>query len=165
MQSPLLRFHSPGMQITESPGDSHRLQPVSSVMPDLAGDPRHRIAADAVAATGLKTLNSSDQPIAAFLHQIVAFTGTVVQQTVGTEMCQPEVHQHSVIALQDVLRDRSAAFMLSLTFKSSLNCRRLRGVGHRCHQAGTFSRSAESWLAHLTPVDERIHPQGGGMGR
>tara|TARA_Y100000766_G_scaffold43306_1_gene33316 strand:- start:340 stop:651 length:312 start_codon:yes stop_codon:yes gene_type:complete len=74
MQSPLLRFHPTGMQITESPGDSHCLQPVSSVMPDLASDPRHRVAADAVAATGLKTLHSSDQPIAAFLHQIVAFT-------------------------------------------------------------------------------------------
>ena len=99
-------------------------------MPDLAGDPRHRIAADAVAATGLKTLNSSDQPIAAFLHQIVAFTGTVVQQTVGTEMCQPEVHQHSVIALQDVARDRAAAFMASLTLKSSLSYSRLSFGGH-----------------------------------
>tara|TARA_B100001063_G_scaffold79986_1_gene74383 strand:- start:172 stop:333 length:162 start_codon:yes stop_codon:yes gene_type:complete len=53
-----------------------------------------------------------------------------VKQTVGTEMRQSEVHQHSVIALQDVLRDRSAAFMLSLKLKSSLNCRRLRVGGH-----------------------------------
>ena len=66
-------------------------------MLDLAGDPRHRVAADAVAATGLVTLQSADQPIAALLNQIVAFTGSVVQHAVGTKMSQAQVHQNSVI--------------------------------------------------------------------
>ena len=130
MLSLLLHFPPSGMQISQSPGDPHRLQPVSAVMHDLACDPRYRVTADAVAATGLKTFNSSDQPIAAFLHEIVAFTGTVLQQTVGSEMRQSQVHQHSVIALQDVARDRAAAFMASLTLKSSLSYSRLSFGGH-----------------------------------
>ena len=130
MQSLLLHFHSASMQITQSPGDTQGLQPVSAVVPDLACDPRHRVAADAVAATSLKTFKSANEPKAAFLYKIVAFARSVVQQTVGSEMCQSQVHQHSVIPLQDVGRDWAAAFMASLSFKPLLNCRRLCAGGH-----------------------------------
>jgi len=131
MQSTLLHFQPACMQITQSPWDSQGMQPVSAVMPDLACDSRHRVAADAVAAASFITLKGADQPEAALLHQIVAFTGSVEHQTVGTEMGQAQVHQNSVIALQDVDRDRATPLTASLTLKLSLKGDRWCAEGHR----------------------------------
>ena len=100
-------------------------------MTDLARDSRHREAADAMPATGFKGVKSKDQPESGFLHEIVAFTGSVVQQTVGTEMGQSEVHQDRLIPVLDLSGYSSSAFMTSLTFELPVNCCRIRSGGHQ----------------------------------
>ena len=117
--------------VTKSPGNAQGMETISAEVSDLARDSRHRVAADAVAAAGFITLKGADQPVAALLHQIVAFTGSVEHQTVGTEMGQAQVHQNSVIALQDVDRDLATPLTASLTLKLSLKGDRWYAEGHR----------------------------------
>tara|TARA_Y100000589_G_scaffold318304_1_gene345611 strand:- start:141 stop:641 length:501 start_codon:yes stop_codon:yes gene_type:complete len=130
MQSSVLQFHSTGMQLTQSPGNAQGMETVSAEMTDLACDPRHCKAADAMTATGLKAIKSPDQPVAGLLHEIVAFTGSAVQQTVGAEVCQSKVHQDCSIPSLNVSGDPSAAFMASLTLEQLMNRRGVWSVGH-----------------------------------
>lgn len=122
MTPSFLFFHSARMQISQSPWDSQKVQPVSAVMPDLSSDPRHRVAADPVAAVGLKILHRADQSIAAFLNEIIVFAAAVVQQAVGSEVRKSKVLQHGVISLQDPGWDPAAMFMAALTLQPFLNC-------------------------------------------
>ena len=74
MQPAVLQFHSTSVQLTKSPGNAQGMETISAEVSDLARDSRHRVAADAVTATGIKGFKSPDQPVAGFLHEIVVFT-------------------------------------------------------------------------------------------
>ena len=130
MQPAVPQFHSTSVQLTKSPGNAQGMETISAEVTDLARDPRHRVAADAVTATGIKGFKSPDQPVAGFLHEIVAFAETVVLQTVGTVVSQSKVHQDRVISVPGFSVNPSPLFMAALPLQLLLNSRRLCSGGH-----------------------------------
>ena len=130
MQPAVPQFHSTSVQLTKSPGNAQGMETISAEVTDLARDPRHRVAADAVTATGIKGFKSPDQPVAGFLHEIVAFAETVVLQTVGTVVSQSKVHQDRVISVPGFSGNPSPLFVAALPLELLLNSRRLCSGGH-----------------------------------